>query len=318
MIYSHSFIRQIVPPFTYPIWKYLSFKPNLAIYLSAFHSEKTSFTLNHRHDKMFSKFSLAFVAALAASAQAWPHYGEYSAPAFNSTSAAATTPASYGSNPSTAPDASSSTTCTEESATTTPAPSVPLSTGGYGGGPSGGGSGNTYLATLIYTQGSGDRMTIITTTVKMTSTLTVHQTTYATSTPASGGEGGEGSGEPTTTYTSTSTTYRTVTVEAPHSTPASGSEGGSGSGCEDTTVTVTVTATAPTVTVTASTPYETGPAAGGSDASTPVSEPPVVSTGAPYGNGTGTYPTSGCSSGFLTVPSGSAQPTGGYGHYYRY
>jgi hypothetical protein len=202
-------------------------------------------------------------------------------------------------------------------------------------------SGPTTDATLTYTLGTGTSTTVVTTTIKHTSTATL----YATSTADFQGEGSDGeptvgSGseptgakdEPTTTLMSTATSTRYVTVYPAPSGESGGSEGSGECGAPCAPVTVTVAASTVTVTETAaascptadegvkgnaftstqdglgSTPTEdAGAAPTDSDVVIVPSTKtviPVPPTSAPYGNGTAPYPTGAAApSGFVTKPS---------------
>lgn len=184
---------------------------------------------------MFIKLSIALVGALAVAAQAalqyggqGKHYGHEKYHSIKSTDGygnQTSVSSSLGNSPtqaSSVPTESTSTPVYGSSSVPggSVVPTIPLSTGGPSipliSGATGTG-GNSPIQTgdhtLTYTLGSGSSTTVITTTIKETSTQTNISTVYATSGSGAAATGGSGGGdEPTTTITSTltSTQYKTI------------------------------------------------------------------------------------------------------------
>ncbi|KAI4289446.1 MAG: hypothetical protein L6R35_001279 [Caloplaca aegaea] len=254
---------------------------------------------------MLAKLSITLVGALAVAAHAGRHHGQHyghpkrnytpSGSAYgNQTSSVPVVSSSFGTSPTGSSSAPLETfpTIIPDEASSVPvgsgssdAPTIPLSTGATAGpsiplttGPSstlGNSPVETGDHTLTYTLGSGSSTTVVTTTIKQTSTKTNLNTVYATSgsdaEPTEGSEGGnEGGNEPTTTITATSTLTQTNTI-FPVSSGLSNSPAGASSGLDNSPagpsgsgecpipVTVTVTGSPVTVTVTAG----SGPASSG-------------------------------------------------------
>ncbi|KAL8973744.1 MAG: hypothetical protein Q9197_002008 [Variospora fuerteventurae] len=250
---------------------------------------------------MLAKLSITLVGALAVAAHAGRHHGQhYGHPKRNYTPSVS----AYGNHTSSVPVVSSGLGTSPTGSSSAPletfptilpdetssvpvgsgssdAPTIPLSTGATAGpsipltttGPSstlGNSPVETGDHTLTYTLGSGSSTTVVTTTIKQTSTKTNVNTVYAE--PTGGSEGGN---EPTTTITATSTVTQTNTVFPVSSgldnSPVGASSGignspvsPSGSGKCPVPVTVTVTGSPVTVTVTAGS-GPSGPASSGLD-----------------------------------------------------
>ncbi|KAL8990748.1 MAG: hypothetical protein Q9177_000667 [Variospora cf. flavescens] len=263
---------------------------------------------------MLTKLSVALVGALAVAAHAGRHHGQhYGHPKRNYTPSVS----AYGNQTSSVPVVSSGLGTSPTGSSSAPletfptilpdetsfvpvgsgssdAPTIPLSTGATAG-PSiplttglsstlGNSPGETGDHTLTYTLGSGSSTTVVTTTIKQTSTKTNVNTVYATGSEAEPTGGSEGGNEPTTTITSTSTLTQIKTVFPVPSglgnspvgdssglgnSPVGASSGlgnspvgPSGSGKCPVPVTVTVTGSPVTVTVTAGS-GPSGPASSG-------------------------------------------------------
>ena len=176
---------------------------------------------------MFTKLSVALVATLAFIAQASHHHGS---PHYAHEKRHGKI---YG-------RASNQTLSTGASTT----PTVPLTTGPSSTG--GKSPVETGEHVLTYTLGSGSSTTVVTTTIKETTTATNVHTVYATSGSEGSPTGGsEGSSEPTATIYSTSTSTETKTLVPATSGLGNSPIGASGSGkCP---VQVTVTETGPAV-----------------------------------------------------------------------
>ncbi|KAI4169613.1 MAG: hypothetical protein LQ343_005552 [Gyalolechia ehrenbergii] len=230
---------------------------------------------------MLAKLSVALLGALAIAAQAGlqhgseKHYGHHKRHNIklmsaydNQTTSLPTVSSSLGNSPTQASSAPAKSyiTGTLSGSSSNPVsgsssiilstggsagPSIPLTTGASSTG------GNSPIQTggdhvLMYTLGTGSSTTVVTTTIKETSTQININTVYATSGSEAGATGGSEDGsEPTTTITSisTSTEYRTVVptssgignspVDASGS--GNGPAGASGSGNCPVPVIVTVT-----------------------------------------------------------------------------
>ncbi|KAL9016387.1 MAG: hypothetical protein Q9185_006258 [Variospora sp. 1 TL-2023] len=258
---------------------------------------------------MLTKLSITLVGALAVAAHAGRHHGQHyghlkrnytpSVSAYgNHTSSVPVVSSGLGTSPtgsSSAPLETFPTIIPDETSSvpvgsgSSDAPTIPLSTGATAGpsiplttGPSstlGNSPVETGDHTLTYTLGSGSSTTVVTTTIKQTSTKTNVNTVYAEPTGVS-----EGGNEPTTTITATSTVTQTNTVFPVSSgldnSPVGASSGlgnspvgpssglgnspvsPSGSGKCPVPVTVTVTGSPVTVTVTAGS-GPSGPASSG-------------------------------------------------------
>ncbi|KAI4116963.1 MAG: hypothetical protein LQ345_002697 [Seirophora villosa] len=294
---------------------------------------------------MFIKLSATLVGALAVAARAGPHYGQHyglhkrhytpSVSAYgNQTSSLPVASSSLGNSPTEPSSAPLETfpTIIPDATTSVPVgtgssavPTIPLSTGATAN-PSiplttgvsstlGNSPVETGDHTLTYTLGSGSSTTVVTTTIKQTSTETNVNTVYATSgseAEATGGSGAEATGgseggdEPTTTLTSTSTKTQTKTIVPVSSGLGNSPAGASGSGNCPTPVTVTVTGSPVTVTVTA----DSGPSG---PASSGLGDSPISSS-APYAVSSSNKPKKKCptaSTGFITThyPSFTSNPS---------